>query len=168
MLAAPDLCQKSCQQLQPFPARAIICLARENTSAVALPSGSTGARTSNKVSKRAKRMPPVPISHRSCKLPDQEKPSSTALTSGPTGACTSGTLPVPKRAKRGWPVQVPCQSCRLPGWRKAQASGPLPVAPRKPISMALIPHQGSHMKPISPYSDLQWLQRALLPAARWG
>ena len=34
--------------------------------------------------------------------------------------------------------------------------------------MALVPHQGSHGKPIIPHSDPQQLQRALLPVARWG
>lgn len=73
VLEVPNLHQKSCQQHHPFPTRAVICLTRENTSAVAPPSGSAGAPAGDAGFKRAERRPPTPIPRGSCKLPDQEK-----------------------------------------------------------------------------------------------
>ena len=70
--------------------------------------------------------------------------------------------------KKGPPVPAPCQSCGVPNWRKAQDTGSLPVALWRPMSVALVSHQGSWGSPINPYSNPQWLQRALLPAASQG
>ena len=72
------------------------------------------------------------------------------------------------RAKRKLLVPCPCRSYELPYWRKAQDTGPLPVALQWPTSVALVLHQGSCGRPINPYYNPQWLQRALLPAARQG
>ena len=134
---------------------------------MALPSSLAGSHASTANSKRAKRGPPMLIPHGSCKLTDQEKCKASQLCPDSAGACTSGTQSAPKRAKRKPPVHAPCKSCKPPCWRKAQAISPLLVALQGRMPVAPIPHQGSHRRPISPHSNLQWIQRALLPAASW-
>lgn len=108
----------------------------------------------------------------------RENTGSGIPSRGSAGARASSTRSAPKRAKKGLKVHAPCWNCRLPDWRKAQTTGPLPVAglekrtsyrdPASAKSVALIPHQESCRRPINTHSNLRQLQRALLPAAMWG
>ena len=68
--------------------------------------------------------------------------------------------------KKGPPVPAPCQSWGFQTGEKHKIQGPCQWLCA--MSVALVSHQGSWGSPINPYSNPQWLQRALLPAASQG
>ena len=65
-------------------------------------------------------------------------------------------------------MYVPCGSCKLPSRRKAQAPRLLPATPQGLEPVAFFPCQRSHERPTGPHSDLQHIQRALLPEVKQG
>lgn len=119
------------------------CLFRKSTSSEALPSGWAGAHASGDCPTPEEMLIPIPCwSHR---LPVLEKHKLCGSTQLFCRDSCQRHLIYAKNSQERATVHTPWQ-------RKAQATGPTPVAH--------VPCQGSYRRPISPHSDPQPLHRA--------